>query len=314
MCCFAQPVLSVSDTNLFARLSGSGKQFLVYQMKFESEEANAMILPLPVATPAEENSVEFISLEKYENFFDDLNKGFPEITPRSLSRSQDAAGAVNSAKKLEVHHVGDFVASFVPTIDDFSRLDKQFVIPKESWDKIPQYSDYGFAVFQLKERKGKPHAMAFEFKSRWPNKIFFPTVHIHDGQVHKREQFDHALYCQNEKFDEVVDDYVNRHVKDKKTGFVRSKRLAKEFCNIEKTQEIVEPELLVHRIEMKGRFDNTDVVVDFSKEFSLGSQSLPKIARYWPIVPAALLSVVGVGWFFNRRDKIRNESTEPDKT
>ncbi len=39
---------------------------------------------------------------------------------------------------LSVQQVGDYIASFVPTMADFSRLDPQFLIPKETWDKIPE--------------------------------------------------------------------------------------------------------------------------------------------------------------------------------
>ena len=60
MCCFAQPVLSVTDTNLFARLTGTGSQFLAYQMNFSSVKPNAMILPLPVARPAAGQLLPFV--------------------------------------------------------------------------------------------------------------------------------------------------------------------------------------------------------------------------------------------------------------
>ena len=62
--------------------------------------------------------------------------------------------------------------------------------------------------------------MAFEFETRLKNEIFFPTVHIHDGEVHKREHFDHTLYLQNAEFDNVVGKYKNHNVNDKQTGFV----------------------------------------------------------------------------------------------
>jgi hypothetical protein len=70
MCIFSLPVLTVGDTRIFARFSGSGTQFLAYQMTYESEEENAMILPIPVRQGSSENSVRFISLEKCDNFFD----------------------------------------------------------------------------------------------------------------------------------------------------------------------------------------------------------------------------------------------------
>jgi hypothetical protein len=38
--------------------------------------------------------------------------------------------------------------------------------------------------------------MAFSFPRRDTKALFFPTVHIHDGKVHAKAGFDHALYCQ----------------------------------------------------------------------------------------------------------------------
>lgn len=40
------------------------------------------------------------------------------------------------------------------------------------------------------------HPMAFEFPRRDPTRLFFPTVHVHDGAVHSKARFDHTLYCQ----------------------------------------------------------------------------------------------------------------------
>ena len=68
-----------------------------------------------------------------------------------------------SPPKLKVVEVGSFVASFVPAVKDFSRLDEQFRLPDGTWDKLPQYKDYGFAVFKLKKGEQKVHPMAFEF-------------------------------------------------------------------------------------------------------------------------------------------------------
>ena len=47
--------------------------------------------------------------------------------------------------------------------------------------------------------------MAMEFQTqRDSNEIFFPTIHIHDGEVHELEEFDHALYLQHAEFDSKV--------------------------------------------------------------------------------------------------------------
>jgi len=311
MCCFSRPIVSVSDTNLFARLSteDSTSQLLVYQMRFESQEQNAMILPLPVALPSREDSVRFISLKGYDGFFRDLDRGFPVVAPRSPGRLLPTI--VAPAAQLAVHEVGDFVASFVPTLADFRRLDPQFVIPQESWDKIPEYSDYGFAVFQLKSLVGKPHPMAFEFTTRWPDRIFFPTVHIHDGEVHDREEFDHALYLQHPDFDRVVGTYQGPRLRDPVTGYVRSKETAEKFCQIGKSQGIVVPGQLVHRSEIRGLQQNQDVIRPVSFESSArqstGAISPSPVFHHWPTALAGI-GLAGLLWFFRRRSAVKAQA------
>src|SRR5437016_3436495 len=77
MCCFSQPVTSVNSTNIFAREGDDGRQFLVYSMFLNAKSDLAMILPLPVKTPAAERDVQFVDLKAYPNFFGDLETGFP---------------------------------------------------------------------------------------------------------------------------------------------------------------------------------------------------------------------------------------------
>src|SRR5215471_4321541 len=78
MWCFSQPVISVSATNIFARAGDDSRQFLVYSMFINAGSDLAMILPLPVKTPAGEKDVEFIDLKDYPEFFGDLLRGFPQ--------------------------------------------------------------------------------------------------------------------------------------------------------------------------------------------------------------------------------------------
>jgi hypothetical protein len=53
-------------------------------------------------------------------------------------------------------------------------------------------------VFQLAPGKVTVHPMAFTFPTRAPERLFFPTVHVHDGRFHTTAKFDHALYYQRE--------------------------------------------------------------------------------------------------------------------
>ncbi|QSQ24487.1 hypothetical protein JY651_05915 [Pyxidicoccus parkwayensis] len=192
MCCFSKSVEEVFDTNIFARDAQGAEQFLVYSMQFAAAEDLAMVLPLPVPPGSSEDAVHFISLEQYPDFFTDLKKGFPVQLPRSAIQPEAAA----ASPSLEVVQVGGFDASFVPTVADFARLDERFRLPAGTWERLPAYRDYGFAVFKLRKETQAVHPMAFRFPRRDPGRLFFPTVHIHDGEVHHEAYFDHMLYCQ----------------------------------------------------------------------------------------------------------------------
>ena len=128
MCCFSQPVETVADTNIFARAAKNGRQYLVYSMKFAANEDLAMILPIPTPKGSPDDAVKFVNLEKYPDLFLDMKKGFPVPTPaRGEEVKKDDSPP--KALALPVDQVGSFVASFVPAIKDFERLDKQFRLP-----------------------------------------------------------------------------------------------------------------------------------------------------------------------------------------
>jgi hypothetical protein len=217
MCCFSQQVEMVADTNIFAR-SANGRQFLVYSMTYAAATDLAMVLPLPIPANPPEDAVRFINLERYPNFFADMRRGFPEF-PSTRSWSLSRGPTAGAAPKLQVHEVGRFEASFVPRIEDFDRLDERFRIPRDVWDQLPAYRDFGFAVFKLKSSRARRaaalfrrlfgggssanpsltkapwwptrlpprqvHPMAFDFPRRNPDLLYFPTVHIHDRKVHR---------------------------------------------------------------------------------------------------------------------------------
>lgn len=251
MCCFSRPVNSVTQTKIFARLLTPQDQSLAYQMRLDTPEDVAMILPLPVVEGSKENSVKFIDLSDYGDFFKDLKKGFPEPLPDSRSkydRVEPQAGAL----PLKVQNVGSFEASFVPTIADFSRLDPRFKLPDGTWEKIPAYKNYGFAVFKLKKGSKKIHPMAFSFPSRLAQKaqLFFPTVHIHDGKVHDKEDFDHQLYAQT---------WLKAALRGK-DGWEESHKLASQFTKVDQSKKLIWGGGHVYLRKIKGRKKNVDVI------------------------------------------------------
>ena len=184
MCCFSGAVERVADTSIFARSVENGRQILVYAMTISTKNDVAMILPLPVPAGSPDDAVRFISLKEYPEFFTRMKLGLPEPVTRSLSVGSAKAAPEAAAPKLEVVQVGEFEASFVPAVKDFGRLDERFRLPDQTWEQLPAYKGYGFAVFKLKKTATSVHPMAFEFPRADPKQLFFPTVHIHDGKVH----------------------------------------------------------------------------------------------------------------------------------
>lgn len=245
MCCFSRAIKSVSDTNIFARAGEGHSQYLVYSMTLDAKEDLAMVLPLPTRLGASEDAVRFIDLHDYTDFFKDLRAGFPEPEPQALRLSH--APTALAPATLKVISVGNFEASFVPTLADFDRLDPRFRLPKGAWDKLPQYRAYGFAVFKLKSGAAVIHPMAFSFPRAEASRLFFPTVHIHDGKVHRTARFDHALYCQ-----------IESAPKDWWPSFGP----AKIFVKVDKTQGLVDGERVCYQYKLVGQHPNQDIWLD----------------------------------------------------
>ena len=246
MCCFSGKVEAVLNTRIFAREVEHGVQGLVYQMDVTANKEVAMVLPLPIRVPAWERSVKFINLEGYEDFFTKLHALFP--VPRTRGKSKSAYDGL--AGGLQVVQVGSYEASFVPTIDDFKRLDARFRIAPGTWAKLPQYRDFGFAVFKLKAGDQKVHPMALVFESRMEGKLFFPTVHIHDGEVHPKEEFDHTLYAQG---------WLNGNFAER--GWKDSKQKAAVTMDEKKGKGLVWGDGHVFRKTMQGRFADKDQIL-----------------------------------------------------
>jgi hypothetical protein len=304
MCCFSQPVESVNNTQIFARLTASGTQYIAYQMNYVSPSENAMILPIPVHAPVRDDSLRFIDLKDYEHFFGDLDRAFPYRQPTSIGFGCSAHPKMAATSEaLRVFEVGNYVASFVPTVADFARLDERFRLPEQTWSQIPQYKDFGFAVFQLAAGSLRPHPMAFEFETA-SKSIFFPTLHIHDGQIHETEEFDHVLYLQHADFDSRVSAYQNSNVPDASTGLIRSYLVAKHFCNIPKSAGLFAPDLLLHRSFIRGNHLNRDTEIAITGDPQRAARNL---RSYFPSTPWLVLAGA-ITWFFGRRGKLKSST------
>lgn len=258
MCCFSgspQLVKHVSATNIFAR-AVADRQLLAYSMNIAAEAPVAMILPLPVPPRAAEDAVQFINLEAYPRLFVDLSRPFRPS--RYRGPMAPLAPAAGGPSPLQVHRVGRFEASFVPSLSDFTRLDARFRIDDEVWHMLPQYQDWGFAVFKLVDlrrgwfgtRRRTIHPMALSFPRRDDNGLFFPTVHIHDGTVHAEAHFDHQLYFQS------ATPLKGAHARWLQQ---RTHNPAAEFVDVARAQPLVDGSLSLECISVHGTFANADI-------------------------------------------------------
>ncbi len=245
MCCFSGPVVEVKRTNIFARIEGK-EQFVVYRMEFSTDNELAMILPIPIVAGSPHDAVRFIDLEHYGRFFADVGALFP---PEPVAASLALDDVFEDAPPpLIVHEVGAYDASFVPTVSDFGRLDERFRMPERLWTLLPDYQDFGFAVFKLASgRSQRAHPMAFTFPTRDPESLFFPTLHVHDGDVHELARFDHYLYAQA----------PNRPNED---GWEPSDCKAGEHVDVDQTRGIVRSDQLCYRRSLFGKQKNRDVI------------------------------------------------------
>jgi len=247
MCCFSQPVKFVGSTRIFARFIDGLNQCLVYEMKLHAEQDLAMILPIPVKQPAADDAVSFIDLSGYKDFFSDLEKAFPKVL--ALAANFSRGKALPKSENLVVHRVGAFDASFVPNTAGFSRLDARFRLDDSVWKSLPQYKDFGFAVFKLRKGNQQVHPMAFRFPTSMPGRIFFPTVHIHDGKVHEKEEFDHSLYAQA---------WTNAVIKGRQ--WEESEKNAGQFVDLKKAKDLVWGGGHLYKRNITGMEKNEDVI------------------------------------------------------
>jgi len=247
MCCFTGHVSDVSGTNIFARINAD-REYLVYEMTFSSDEDTAMVLPIPVASGATEDAVEFVALDDYPHFFSDIEAHFQ----RMLSGA-DLLGGLKPRVTLKVEQVGAFEASFVPSLDLLNRLDPRFRIPQHVWNQLPAYTSFGFVVFKLQPGKRvNVHPMAFSFRTRDPSTVFFPTVHIHDGTVHEEATFDHIFYTQNEP----------KQTRSWPTEFwMPGDRKASRYVSVRRSHGLVDGQAPCFRASLIGVWRNSDILV-----------------------------------------------------
>lgn len=241
MCCFSGAVRGVSSTRIFARAMGGGRQALAYQMEIDTQDPVAMVLPLPTPAGSAKDAVRWVNLEAMEDLFDKLEAGFP------VMRSRGGPRPASMDLSLAVVEVGSFIASFAPSRADLARLDPRFRLEDGVLDALPLSAGGGFAIFQLKAGASKVHPMAFTFPSASPERLFFPTLHVHDGAVHPTARFDHTLYAQRP---------VGQGPALK--GWLETPQAAGQFMDVAPAKGLLDAGLHVYKRTLVGTLPNQD--------------------------------------------------------
>jgi hypothetical protein len=222
------------------------KQFLVYSMNYRVGEDLAMVLPLPVPVGSKEDAVQFIDLHGYGEFFADLQSGFPVAASdkrRPLSRSMPS-------------HCRQRRSRWFRSAASKRRLCRRSKTLRASMLGFACRTGFGTSCPPTKSRGLRCSSCArmparcirwrLRFLAPIASKLFFPTVHIHDGKVHDTAHFDHSLYCQ------VGSQY------GKTTGWEETPQLASAFVKVAATKGIVDGSAHCYRKTILGNQKNQD--------------------------------------------------------
>jgi len=246
MCIFTGPVREVAATRIFARMLRPRTQCLAYEAQVGADRDVAMVLALPVDPRTGENAVRFIDLSGVgaSRLFADLQWLF-RAPPR---KGAAVSGGVARGAVLAVHDVGDYEASYVPTGDDFARLDRRFRLSQRLVRALRRRGERGYAVFKLRASDEgstrRLHPLGLVFRTREPGTLFFPTLHVHERTLTETAHFDYVLYAQGAPFPRG-----------------RASHAAPDAFLARRSRGIVAANEPVYRLALRGERDNDDVRV-----------------------------------------------------
>ena len=164
-------------------------QLTIYSANIDSQtNSNALILPIynPSNNPKKIIPLDFSS---EPNFFDDLESIYAKwFGSEMLNKAYNFTNSFDSDDSiLEVHKVGDYKFSIMPSKIDFNRLDRlQLNINPASKNAIDMHNNnYSFIVYQFYQ-KGKINISPFGYLTECDinnQNLMIPTIHghPHDG-------------------------------------------------------------------------------------------------------------------------------------
>eukprot|EP01128_Nolandella_sp_AFSM9_P009118 TRINITY_DN5756_c0_g1_i1.p1 TRINITY_DN5756_c0_g1~~TRINITY_DN5756_c0_g1_i1.p1 ORF type:complete len:285 (-),score=44.64 TRINITY_DN5756_c0_g1_i1:87-941(-) len=221
MCIFNTKVGVVRSTKILVAATAKGRQVTVYENAVsvvggntrkpgqygkkaaleeqvrEERNNNAMILPCPLT---EGSDIIPLNLSRDSFSFANLDKGFPE-KPQLRSNARGSTNSFSFEKKLEVVQIGAYSVSIAKSLVDLSRIDTGVFKVNESI--LPALRErysvrFGFVICAFNPaNKIEPHPIGYVHDPPESKNLFVPTLHIHDGKVHQKENFDQNIYSVN---------------------------------------------------------------------------------------------------------------------
>ena len=158
-------------------------QLIVYAADIDSvAKTNGLILP--VYNPGNDvKKIIPLDLSEYGYFFSDVKEFYSKWYKDDVKQlSYSMTNCARSSYPLEVHKVGDYKFSLMPSKKDFDRLDRsQLNVNPAAKASINVHSDdYSFVVFQFYD-VGKVEITPFGYLSPFAgdNTMIIPTIHGH---------------------------------------------------------------------------------------------------------------------------------------
>ncbi|AGF85058.1 hypothetical protein QJ854_gp724 [Moumouvirus goulette] len=303
MCIVADEVNNVSSTKIASfhvayKIENSDQvipaQLTIYAANIDSQtESNALILP--IYNPGNDyKKIIPLDFSEMENFFDDLSKIYDRWFPKPMTRSLTYTNGykIEYDSLLEVHTVGDYKFSIMPSKIYFNKLDtKQLNVNPMSKAAIDAHTnDYSFIVYQF-FNKGKIQVTPFGYicEAHSPNSMIIPTIHghphssggsklsgfeqinnftpienIHSTDFENEADYDHVIYtlCKNNLTKSLI---VEKDVSDMNKII---KKITKDYMG--RNIKIYIPKSFIPNIiKISGKKINRNLFVDINKKYFL---------------------------------------------
>lgn len=204
----------------------------------------AMILPVPNGA----KHFEMIDTSTCKDMFERIDDCFPKLVSRGLSMTNSLNMQYSSDSILEVKTCGSYQYTLVPSLSDFSRLDRSvFQLDTDVRQVLAGYAaSFAFLVCKLSESK-KYHPVAYKHPMPADGKLFVPTLHYHQGHQDSKTaaDWDHQIY--------LLTSQQTGKAADNTTGLLNLSAFSSLLPNVQSHQ--------LRKLEVRGNFPNQDLLI-----------------------------------------------------